>query len=149
MLKVGDLAPDFTLADEAGDRHQLSSYRGKNPVVLIFYPMNESGICTAQLCEMRDAYSDLKAAGAVIFGVNPASAESHRRFVEHHSFPFRLLIDEGKQVAKQYETVLGWGILSITNRSVYVVGKDGKLLFARMGKPKPREMLAAIQAASR
>jgi peroxiredoxin Q/BCP len=147
MLKVGDPAPEFTLVDEAGERHRLSDYRGKNPVVLIFYPMNQSAVCTAQLCEVRDAYADLKAAGAVIFGVNSAGEESHRSFAQRHSFPFRLLIDEGRQVAKQYQTILGWGKLSITNRSVYVIGKDGKVLFARMGKPKPQEMLAAIQAA--
>lgn len=149
MLKVGDPAPDFTLTDEAGDRHRLSDYRGKNPVVLIFYPMNQTPVCTAQLCEVRDAYADLKAAGAVVFGVNPAGAESHQSFSQRHSFPFRLLIDEDKQVARLYQSVLGWGKLSINNRSVYVIGKDGKVLFARPGKPAPQEMLAAIQTAAR
>lgn len=147
MLKVGDPAPEFNLPDEAGNRHRLSDYRGKNPVVLIFYPMNQTPVCTAQLCEVRDAYADLKAAGAVVFGVNPAGAESHQTFVQRHSFPFHLLVDADREVARQYRTLLGWGKLSINNRSVYVIGKDGKILFARPGKPAPAEMLAALQAA--
>jgi peroxiredoxin Q/BCP len=116
-------------------------------VVLIFYPMNQTPVCTAQLCEVRDAYADLKAAGAVVFGINPAGAESHQSFVQRHSFPFHLLVDEDREVAKQYRTLLGWGKLSINNRSVYVIGKDGKILFARPGKPAPAELLAALQAA--
>jgi len=145
MLKVGETAPDFTLADETGQRHRLSDYRGKNAVVLIFYPMNQTAVCTAQLCEVRDAFADLKAAGAVIFGLNSAGEESHRGFVERRSFPFHLLVDADKRVARQYRSVVGWGKLSINNRTVYVVGRDGKILFAQRGKPTPQELLAAIR----
>jgi peroxiredoxin Q/BCP len=147
MLKVGEIAPDFTLCDEQGHQHTLSAHRGKSPVVLVFYPMNQTRVCTSQLCEMRDAYEELAAAGLVVFGINPADRESHQQFVERHGFPFHLLVDEEKAVARLYKTVLGWGALSINNRSVYVVGKEGRILFARVGKPSPQEVLAAVRSA--
>jgi peroxiredoxin Q/BCP len=147
MLKVGDTAPDFTLRDEQGNPHTLSTHRGHSPVVLVFYPMNQTRVCTTQLCEMRDAYEDLAAAGLVVFGINPAGQESHQQFVKRHGFPFHLLVDEDKAVARLYRTVLGFGALSINNRSVYVVGKDGKIVFAQMGKPSPQEVLAALRSA--
>ena len=147
MLKVGDTAPDFTLLDEQGQRHTLSAHRGQRLVVLVFYPMDQTKVCTSQLCEMRDAYEDLAEAGLAVFGINPGDRESHQAFVQRHGFPFHLLVDEGKAVAKLYKTVLGWGALSLTNRSVYVVGKDGRIVFAQPGKPAPAEVLAALRKA--
>lgn len=144
MLSVGDLAPDFTLPNQNGEPVLLSSYRGKCPVVLIFYPGDSTPVCTSQLCEVRDSYAEFQQAGAVVFGVNPWGEESHRRFAERHHFPFSLLVDRGNQVARQYEAVLGWGPLSFPNRTVYVIGRDGRILFARRGKPTPAEVLASL-----
>lgn len=144
MLKVGEAAPDFTAADDQGHTVTLSQFRGKSPVVLVFYPMDGTPVCTTQLCEFRDAYAELQARGMVVLGVNPGSEGSHRQFVERQKLPFPLVVDEGKRIARAYKTVLGWGVLSITNRSVYVVGTDGKIAFAQLGKPTPQEILKAL-----
>lgn len=148
MLKTGEIAPDFTLPDETGQPVTLSDYRGKSPVVLVFYPMNWTGVCTAQLCEFRDSYAELTAAGVQVFGVNPAGEGNHRRFKAHFRLPFPLLVDRGLHVARLYETSLGWGSLGVPNRSVCVIGKDGRIVFARMGKPAPSVILAALSASA-
>lgn len=145
MIPVGEPAPDFTLPDEQGHSVTLSSFRGKHPVVLIFYPGDSTYVCTRQLCEVRDSFAEFQAAGAAVLGVNPQGAESHQRFVERYDFPFPLLVDPGNQVARLYRSVLGWGRLSLPNRTVYVIGKDGRVAFARRGKPAPQEILEALR----
>ena len=140
------MAPDFTVPDQDGRTVTLSSFQGQSPVVLIFYPGDSTPVCTKQLCEVRDAYAEFQAAGAVVFGVNPWGEESHRKFAERHQFPFSLLVDRGNEVARRYDAVLGWGPLSLPNRSVYVIGKDGRVLFARRGKPGPDEVLQVLRA---
>lgn len=147
MLKVGEMAPDFTLPDEQGNPVSLATYRGRSPVVLIFYPCDGTLVCTTQLCEIRDSYAELTAAGAVAFGLNSLGERSHRRFAERHRFPFPLLVDAGSRVARKYGTALGWGPFSMTNRSVYVVGADGRIIFAEIGKPSPKRILAALRSA--
>lgn len=148
MLPLGATAPDFTLPDENGDTTTLSDYRGKQPVVLVFYPGDSTMVCTAQLCELRDAYESIAATGAVLFGINPFSAESHRRFTQKHGFPFRLLVDDGHRVSRAYRTALGWGLLSMTNRSVYVISREGTVAWRRLGKPSSHEILAALRQAA-
>lgn len=145
MIPVGELAPDFTLPDEQGHPVTLSSFRGKHPVVLIFYPGDSTYVCTRQLCEVRDSFAEFQAAGAVVFGMNPQGPESHQRFIEKYDFPFPLLVDAGNAVARLYKSVLGWGRLSLPNRTVYVIGKDGRIAFARRGKPAPQEILGALR----
>ena len=144
VVAIGDIAPDFTLADEQGNPVTLSSFRGKQPVVLIFYPGDSTPLCTRQLCEIRDSWAEFARAGAAVFGVNPFGEESHRRFGERYDFPFPLLIDRGNRVACLYRSILGWGPLSIVHRTVYVVGTDGRVLFAQRGKPAPEELLAVL-----
>jgi len=80
MLRPGDTAPDFTLEDENGSPIRLADYRGKSPVVLMFYPADNTPGCTHQLCTARDDYDRYEAAGAAVFGVNPGSAAAHRSF---------------------------------------------------------------------
>src|SRR5271165_4544128 len=100
-LPVGSKAPDFTLPTESGKKVTLSALRGKN-VVLVFYPGDDTLICTKQLCEFRDAWPDMRAHNAVVFGINPQPAESHREFRARHKFPFPLLVDPDQQVAALY-----------------------------------------------
>jgi peroxiredoxin Q/BCP len=142
-LAVGATAPPFELRNDRGETVRLGDYRGKKNVILIFYPADDTRICTQQVCEMRDHWAVASARDTVVFGVNPGSAESHRRFREKYSLPFDLLIDEGKRVAAAYNA----GGL-IVNRTVYAIGKDGRILFARRGKPAPAEVLASIPAPS-
>ena len=136
-LAVGSKAPDFTLPTETGRKVKLSSLRGKN-VVLVFYPGDDTMICRKQLCEFRDAWPDVQGQNIVIFGINPQSAESHREFRERYHFPFPLLVDSEQSVAKLYNADGG-----MVNRTVYLVGPNGKIRYARRGMPRPEEVLTA------
>jgi len=138
-LAVGSEAPDFTLPDQDGKPVSLAQLRGKN-VVLVFYPADETMICTKQLCEFRDSWGDAQAKDALVFGVNPAAGQKHSAFREHHRFPFPLLVDKGQQVASRYSAS---GL--IVKRTVYLIGKSGKIRYARRGKPEPSEVLAAAE----
>lgn len=136
-LAVGSPAPEFTLPDQDGKPVALSSLRGKN-VVLVFYPKDETSVCRQQLCEFRDEWETVKAKNAMVFGVNADSANSHTKFRERHKFPFPLLIDKGQQVAKLYSAS---GL--IVKRTVYLIGPDGLIRYAKRGKPLPSEVLSA------
>ena len=138
LLHTGAQAPDFTVKDQDGNSVTLSSLKGKN-VVLVFYPMDETPTCTTQLCEFRDHWGDVQAKNTVVFGVNPGSAKKHQKFKQTKAFPFPLLVDDGQKVAKLYGTD-GWFAPS---RSVYLIGTDGKVKFAKSGKPSPEEVLKA------
>jgi len=144
LLEIGEPAPDFTLSDQEGRLVRLSDFRGKQPVALIFYPGDQTPLCSTQLCEVRDSYDRLTQAGIEVLGINPFSGSSHKRFVENKRLPFRLLVDQGGEVAQSYGAWLGWGPVGFINRSVYLVGVDGKIRFAQRGKPAPSEILAAF-----
>jgi len=138
-LSAGTLAPDFTLPDDSGRRVTLSSLRGKN-VVLVFYPGDDTPGCTRQLCQFRDDWADARQRSVEVFGVNPQSAQKHRKFRGKLNFPFPLLVDQGQQVAALYKANG-----PIVKRTVYLIGPDGKILFARRGMPNPTEVLAAAR----
>lgn len=129
-------APAFSLPDDHGNQVSLSSLRGKN-VVLVFYPGDNTPGCTKQLCEFRDGWEEAKKRGVLVFGVNPADASSHTRFRDKYHFPFPLLVDRGQQVAKLYQAN---GLF--VKRTVYLIGPEGVIRFARRGMPKPAEVLA-------
>ncbi len=137
-LPVGAPAPPFLLPDENGDVFVLNLNRNKY-VVMVFYPADDTTVCTKQLCELRDEWERVRAKGGFVVGVNPGDAASHGAFKKKHNYPFPLLVDNGKRVAKLYKC----GGLLVT-RTVYVVGKDGKILFAKRGKPAVEEILRAI-----
>ena len=136
-LAVGTAAPDFSLVDDSGRSVSLSSLRGKN-VVLVFYPGDDTPGCTRQLCEFRDGWEEARQRGVEIFGVNPQGPASHTRFRQKFQLPFPLLVDKGRAVAKLYNAS---GL--IVRRTVYLVGPDGVIRFARRGMPKPAEVIAA------
>ncbi|HEV2689880.1 MAG TPA: peroxiredoxin [Bryobacteraceae bacterium] len=138
-LPVGVDAPDFALPDQDGKIVSLADLRGKN-VVLVFYPADETTICTKQLCEFRDNWAAAQARDTVVFGVNPAGAAKHASFRSHHRLPFPLLVDNGQQVATRYHAN---GL--IVKRTVYLIGKSGKIRYARRGKPDPGEVLQAAE----
>ena len=136
-LPVGSPAPDFTLSDDAGNKVALASLRGKN-VVLVFYPRDETSVCTQQLCEFRDQWADVKAKNAAVFGINQQDAASHAKFREHQRYPFPLLSDPGQKIGEAYHTK-GF----IVKRTVYLIGPDGIIRYAKRGKPEPPEVLSA------
>jgi peroxiredoxin Q/BCP len=136
-LAVGTKAPEFTLPDEAGHSVSLAGLRGKN-VVLVFYPGDDTSVCTRQLCDFRDHWKQAAEKNAVVYGVNPWSAASHLRFRDKFHFPFPLLVDAGQKVAALYHAN---GI--IIKRTVYLIGPDGAIRFGRRGVPSPQEVLAS------
>jgi peroxiredoxin Q/BCP len=136
-LAVGTPAPDFSLSDDSGSIVTLSALRGKR-IVLVFYPADDTPGCTKQLCQFRDEWSDARAAGVQVFGVNPGQASSHVKFREKFKFPFPLLVDKGRKVAALYHAN---GL--VVKRTVYVIGADGQIKFSRRGMPPPAEVLAA------
>jgi peroxiredoxin Q/BCP len=138
-LPVGEDAPDFTLGDQNGNQVSLAALRGSN-VVLVFYPADETTLCTRQLCEFRDNWALAQAKDAVVLGINPGNEQKHERFRSKHGFPFPLLADPGQRVGAQYRTK---GL--IVKRTVYLIGKSGKIRYAKRGKPIPEEVLATAE----
>lgn len=138
-LPVGQDAPDFTLRDQDGNAVSLAALRGKN-VVLVFYPADETTLCTKQLCEFRDNWALAQSKDAMVLGINPASEAKHAKFRANHNFPFPLLADAGQRVGADYRAK---GL--IVKRTVYLIGKTGKIRYAKRGKPVPEEVLAAAE----
>ncbi len=136
-LPAGAPAPDFALPDESGHLVALSALRGRN-VVLVFYPGDDTPGCTKQLCQFRDHWSQARARGVEVFGVNPQNALKHDKFRQKYHFQFPLLVDDGQKVAALYHAN---GL--IVKRTVYVIGPDGKIRFGKRGMPDPAEVLAA------
>jgi thioredoxin-dependent peroxiredoxin len=136
----GEPAPDFTLTSDSGETVTLSSLRGR-PIVLYFYPEDDTPGCTAQACELRDQYSLFRERGAVVLGVSPDDDASHARFREKYSLPFTLLADPGHRVADDYGVWverIRYGRKSMgIERSTFVIDKHGNVARAlRRVKPE-------------
>ena len=123
MLQDGDKAPDFALPAENGETLKLSRLRGK-PVVLYFYPKDDTPGCTRQACGLRDNYASFQSNNTVVFGVSPDDQSSHQAFKDKFSLPFPLLVDEGHTVAEAYGV---WGEQQRNVRSHFVIDEQGKL----------------------
>ncbi len=145
---IGQLAPEIDLPDGNGERWKLSDARGR-PVVLFFYPGDETPVCTKQLCSVRDNWARYQATGAEVVGINTDSVEKHRGFAAHHDLPMRLLSDREGRVVQAYEmkNLLG------TRRGVVVIDKDGYIRFRKIVlpifRPSDDEVLTAILDAIR
>ncbi|PYS23386.1 MAG: peroxiredoxin [Acidobacteria bacterium] len=147
----GSKAPDFVLQDGDGVAWRLSDHRGK-VVVLLFYPGDETPICTRQMCSVRDRWEDYRATGAEVVGISTNSVESHKNFAEHHSLPLRLLADVDRKVADLYGA--NSMIPGKVARSVFVINPDGVITYRDVRplglfKPKDDDTIAAIRAAQR
>ena len=152
MIAEGQEAPDFELTSDAGETVKLSALRGK-PVVLYFYPKDDTPGCTTQACGNRDAWGEFERAGAVVLGVSPDDERSHEKFRSKYDLPFTLLADTDHSVAEQYgvwaeQKYMGrtyWGVL----RSTFVIDADGNIKRA-MHKVKPDthavDVLATLRA---
>jgi thioredoxin-dependent peroxiredoxin len=154
MVEEGKPAPDFELTSDTGDTVSLSSLRG-SPVVLYFYPKDDTPGCTRQACEIRDVYAEFQERGATVLGVSRDSDESHRRFKEKYNLQFPLLSDPDAAVAQRYgvwgeRTRYGRTSMGI-NRSTFVIDADGTVLRALYGvKPDghAERVLEALPAAA-
>jgi thioredoxin-dependent peroxiredoxin len=150
-MNIGDIAPDFTLKDGDGNEWTLGDHRGKT-IVLLFYPGDNTPVCTAQLCSVRDHWSDYQATGAEVVGISTDTVESHRGFAEKHSLPLRLLSDRDRKVSEMFG-MKSW-LPGRSARGVVVIDKEGKIAYNKVQpvslfRPKDDEVLAAIQSADR
>ena len=122
-IRVGDTAPDFSLQAQTGETVSLSQFNGQKPVVLYFYPKDDTPGCTAESCSFRDSYEDFTEAGAVVLGVSSDSPESHQKFAAKYNLPFLLLSDTGSKVRKTYGVPATLGLLP--GRVTYVIDQAG------------------------
>jgi peroxiredoxin Q/BCP len=152
MLEEGQPAPTFTLPSDNGDEVSLESLRGK-PVVLYFYPKDNTPGCTAQACGIRDAWGEFERSGAVVLGVSPDSPKKHAKFREKYGLPFTLLADEDHLVSEKYgvwvqKSFAGKKYMGV-ERSTFVIAPDGTLTrVMRRVKPDTHadEVLAALSS---
>lgn len=129
-LKEGDKAPDFTGIDQNENTISLSDYKGKK-LILFFYPKDNTPGCTAEACNLRDNFEDLKAKGYELLGVSPDSAKKHQNFIKKHDLPFPLLADTEKEVLNTYEV---WGEKQFmgktydgVHRTTFIIDEEGKI----------------------
>jgi peroxiredoxin Q/BCP len=148
-VEEGKPAPTFTLPSDSGEDVSLESFRGK-PVVLYFYPRDESPGCTAQACGIRDIWAELKLRDVVVLGVSPDDPSSHKRFREKYGLPFTLLADEEHEVAELYDTWVEKSMYGKTymgvERSTFVIDADGNVKKV-MRKVKPADHADDVLAA--
>jgi peroxiredoxin Q/BCP len=123
MLKPGDPAPDFALLSQTGEVVRLSAYRGRQNVVLFFYPKDNTPVCTRETCAFRDQFDDFASQGTAVLGISADSIESHARFGARHQVQFPLLTDKGGAVRRSYgvEGLLGL----LPGRATFVIDRDG------------------------
>lgn len=145
QIQVGDTAPEFSLLDHEGNQVTLSDFRGLRPVLLVFYPGDETLGCTKQLCAIRDDWDEFQKYNVAAFGINHADAESHTKFWRHHGLKTPLLVDEGKQVSALYGAIGTYFHHEIIKRSVVVIDKEGVIRYLKRGLPSTREILEAIK----
>jgi peroxiredoxin Q/BCP len=149
MVEEGKPAPDFELTSDSGERVKLSSLRGK-PVVLYFYPKDDTPGCTTQACGIRDVYADFRGRGAAVLGVSPDDEASHVQFKQKYSLPFTLLADPEHRVADQYgvwkeRNLHGKKSMGI-ERSTFVIDANGNVV-KTMRRVKPDTHAADVLAA--
>jgi peroxiredoxin Q/BCP len=136
VIEEGKAAPDFELQSDSGQTVKLSALRGK-PVVLYFYPKDDTPGCTTEACEFRDAYDVFRERGAEVLGVSPDDVTSHEKFKTKYELPFTLLADPDHTVAEEYGV---WGERKFAgktymgiNRSTFIIDADGKIARAMLG----------------
>lgn len=147
---TGDIAPDFTLPGTGGVNYSLSQFRGQ-PVVIVFYPGDDTPVCTKQLNSYNDELDAFNGVGAQVLAISAQDMSSHEAFAQRHGFKFPLLADTDKKVAETYGTV---GPLGFPRRSVFVVDAGGVITYAHRAiagltfRPV-EELVAAVAAAGK
>lgn len=122
-LKIGDIAPEFSLYDESNQKHTLSDYDGKN-VILYFYPKDNTPGCTKEACSFRDTFKQITELNSIILGVSYDSIDKHKSFKSKYSLPFTLLSDSTGSVTKLYGAN-GW---FFPKRKTYIIDKNGVII---------------------
>lgn len=127
-LIIGDHAPDFELTNQCGETVKLSDFRGKKPVVIVFYPLSFSGICTGELCEIRDNFAKFDKENVELLAISVDSKYVQKQFAEHEGYKFSVLADFWPHgaVAQAYGVFLEEA--GISNRATFVINTDGELV---------------------
>ena len=150
-MKNGENAPDFMLQDGNGNDWKLSEQKGKT-VVMLFYPADNSPVCTKQLCSVRDHWSEYQATGAEVVGISTDNSASHKGFADKNSLPLTLLADDKGEVTTKYD-VKSW-LPNRAARAVVVIDKAGKIAYHKVQSlslfaPSDADVLTAIRAAEK
>lgn len=146
QLKTGDKIPSFSLQDQTGKTFDINTVLGKQPLVIYFYPKDETSVCTKEACSFRDSYQDFQKYGAKVIGISADNVASHRSFATHHNLPFTLLSDPKNEVRKLFGVPKTF---MIPGRVTYIVDKNGVIVHEfnslRDGERHVTESLAALQ----
>jgi peroxiredoxin Q/BCP len=141
MLKVGDIAPSFRLKDQFGEEVELARFKGRNPVVLYFYPKDHTPGCIKEACSFRDEFSHLLNLNAVVFGINQDAVSTRLSFSDKYNIPFQLLSDEHGNVTSSY---VARGLLGLTLRITYVIDMEGRVALAFRNSFRPKRHVEAV-----
>jgi peroxiredoxin Q/BCP len=144
-LEVGTSAPDFDLPASGNQHFKLSDFRGKN-LIIVFYPKDQTPGCTKQLCALRDDIAMFRELNTEILGCNPGSMDSHDRFVAKENYPFPILVDADRSMAKAYNALKENG--TSIQRTVYIIDKEGIIRFAKQGMPSDTTLANTIRGFS-
>ncbi|HEY9261215.1 peroxiredoxin [Chitinophaga sp.] len=146
QIKTGDKIPNFSLQDQNGNTFNIDSVLGKQPLVIYFYPKDETSVCTKEACSFRDNFQDFQKYGALVIGISSDGVASHKSFATHHHLPFTLLSDPQNEVRKLFGVPKTF---VIPGRVTYIVDKEGVVVHEfnsmRDGEKHVTESLAALQ----
>jgi len=142
-LRAGDRAPDFSLPSTQGEI-SLAARLADRPVLLVFYPGDDTPVCTKQLCNYRDNLSVFADLNVDVLAINPQSVESHERFAAKHALPFPILSDRSKSVCRAYGAI---GMLGAAKRALVLIGRDSRVRWSRSDWPIFHQSAAEIRDA--
>jgi thioredoxin-dependent peroxiredoxin len=146
MLNVGEKAPNFVLSNQNGVVVELSQVlKSGYKVMLIVYPKDDTPGCTAQMCRVRDDYQQFVDAGVKVFGLNHDMALSHNKFIEKFNLQFDILVDENRKTIKEYGSTKMFFNNEVTQRSVFVIGLDGHILYSHKGQQDNQAILDLLK----
>lgn len=143
-ISIGDTIPDFKLTDQNGNEFDSASVKGKQNIVVYFYPKNFTPGCTKEACSFRDSYEDFESLGATVIGISSDSKISHERFAKKYNLPFVLLSDEKGKVKRKFgvqNNLLGL----LPGRETYVVDENGKVIYVFNSMNAERHIKKALE----
>ena len=148
-ITVGQIVPDFSATVQNLNGTETFNLKQTlatgQKVLLIFYPGDDTPGCTAQLCGVRDVYSTYQKLGVQVLGVNPASGESHLKFIQKHNYPFGIIIDEDKSIREIFGAVGSFFGKPTTRRSVFLIDTDGKVIFRFFGQQDNQKIFELLE----
>jgi len=141
-LEVGQKAPLFKLKNQAGEDVDIAKILQEgSKVLLIFYPGDDTPGCTAQLCGVRDIYKQYADLGVKVFGINHADEKSHNKFIQKYTFPFDILVDTNKEVAKKYGALKKFFLNLVIKRGVFLLDTDATIIYSYWGQQDNQKIL--------